>query len=792
MIRNYLLIAYRNLIRQFSYSFINITGLAIGIACSLVIFLYVYGEWTHDKDFENGDRIHRISVSFFNMATFANGPEALFDFLPKEFEGIEAATRVQRDREVFIRAGNETYIEPVAYYTDSSFFHVFSYSFLAGDRKSALAYPKSIVLTESMARKYFKDNLALGKTIEIGKERTPYTVTGIVRDDSRRSHLQAAFWLSNESQLKHRPEWTSAAFYNYVLLRKNNTPSDLKRALDKIIEERIYPTGAGKTKTTLEEYIRNENSVKFFITSFQDIYLKSKFMFEISPGGNEDNLYVFSAIAGFILLLASVNFINLTTARASKRAKEVGIRKTLGTSRARLMSQFLVESILVSLVAMVLALFLAEVCLFLFEQLAGSRLPVSIWSSGYSVLLFLGFAITVGFFSGIYPAFYLTSFIPVKVLKGNLQSSGGGAFRNILVVVQFSVSICLIICTAIILQQLDFMKKKDLGFAQENVLTIDNAGVLGTAQDKFYGDLIQQAGVIRSSMHSGEPGSKAIVMIATYKTPEMDNDLTIGTYEGDYDYLSVMGYRLVKGRDFSRDLASDSASVILNESAVKSLGLGDNPIGAELNKEVKVIGVVQDFHWESLRSRIGPVVIRLGKIGYQMGFKLSNDKAASFLAVVEKKWKQYGADEPVKYHFLDDNFEGILAKEKIFGQALTFFTVLAILISCLGLYGLSAFTAEQRTKEIGIRKVLGATATSIVLMLNRNFTRLVLMSIAISIPASAYIASRWLEGFAYKMELNAWIFLISVAVAMIIAWVTVSYHSLKASWGNPAETLKYE
>ena len=792
MIRNYLLVIYRNLTRQFSYSFINIVGLAVGLSCSLVIFLYVYGEWNYDRGFAKGDRIYRVGISFFNMGRFANGPEELLNVLPGEFAGIESATRISKDRDVAIKVNDKTFTEPVVYFTDTAFFHVFHFSFLAGDARNVLKGPHEVVLTIKTAEKLFGKSDVLGEVLEIGKERTPYAITGVVEDPSFPTHLNAAMWISNQSMIKGEREWSSAAFYNYVLLKANSTEAGLNQALEKTIEKHVYPeSGVPAGFKSLKDYKGNENSVKFYVHRLKDIYLKSKLSLELSPGGNEMNNYVFSAISLFILVLAAVNFVNLTTARASGRAKEVGIRKTLGTSRGRLIVRFLVESVFTCTVAMVLALFLSEVFLVVFEYIAGNSLVSTVWTSPSSILLYFGFAFLVGILSGIYPAFYLTSFTPVNVLKGNVIASGGRGFRNVLVVFQFSVSITLIICTAIVLQQMRFIQTKDLGFDQQNVVTVDNGSLLGHSAESFKDELTKEAGVVQSSFHGGEPGSKRILSFYTYQTPVMEKAVTINTYWGDADYVSLMGYRLLKGRTFSKDLASDTSGIILNETAVRVLGLGDQPVGAVVNKTQRVIGVVSDFHWESLRNSIAPTAIILSNEKWQIGFRL-NHSIPGFLKKAEARWNELVPDEPFRYHFVDENFGELLQKEKVFGKAITFFTFLAIFISCLGLYGLAAYTAEQRTKEIGIRKVLGATAANIVLLLNKNFTRLVLLSIVIAIPTAIFIVSLWLEGFAYRTPVEIWAFAVSILTAMIIAWTTVSYHSLKAALINPAETIKYE
>jgi putative ABC transport system permease protein len=792
LLTNYLKVAFRNLWRSKGYSFITIGGLAIGIACSLVIFLFVHGEWSHDKGFSNADRTYRIGISFFNIGKFASAPEALLDVLPKEFGGIETATRIKQDKNVLIKIEDQTLIEPIVYHTDSAYFKIFDYTFISGNSERALSGANDAILTDEVAKKFFGDTEVIGKTIEVGKTREVYTITGVVKNLNFNSHLKSQLWLSNQNKLTKSPVWSSAAFYSYVLLKENNSEADLNNALDLLFEHHVYPeSGKPMGFATLEDYRKNNMAIKFYVHNLKDIYLHSKLNFELSPGGNETNIYIFSAISLFILILAAVNFINLTTARATRRAKEVGIRKALGTLRSKLVGQYLLESVTTSILSMLVALLLAEVFLRIFESVTGTPLLTTIWQTPYTVGMFILFSLLVGVLSGIYPAFYLTSFIPVKVLKGTIET-GGASFRNFLVVFQFTISILLISCALVVQNQLHFMATKDLGFDQQNVLTIDRMDLLKDSPDAFRNELASLPGVTASSFHTGEPGSNRVMTFSTYQTPKMDHPASIFTYSADENFLSLNSMKLKAGRGFNKELASDSSAIILNEAAVAALDLGENAIGAVINENQKVIGVVSNFHWESLRNEIAPLAIVMGKNRWELGFKLEAKAIPAFLAAAEQKWKQHVPDEPFRYHFLDANFGELLSKEKIFGKTITVFTILAILISCLGLYGLSAFTVEQRTKEIGIRKVLGASASQIVGLLNKKFTLLVIIALVISVPLSIYLIEQWLDGFAYKVELNISLFLITGLISILIAWIAVSYHSLKAANINPTDTLKYE
>jgi len=793
MVKNFLLVAFRSMARQMSYSIINVVGLAIGIACSLVIFLFVYGEWSYDRNWTNSDRIYKVGISFFNIGNFATGPERLFNVLPDQFDGVEAATRVQRENGLPITTdkNQEGIPEKNAAYVDSAFFRVFQHELVAGRLIKA---PNDAVLTESAALKYFGTTDALGKSMLIGDDKKEFFVSGIVKDIDFNTTVRADVMLANNALISDEPNWGSASFYNFLLLRETSGRADLEAALERVLEKNVFPEfGKYMGATTFEEYKANPNSVKFHLHGLREIYLDSKLKFEMTPGGNRMNIYVFSAISVFILALAAVNFINLTTARASRRAKEVGIRKTMGTSRGRLVLQFLGESIVITTVAMILSLFLAEVFLLAFTYVTGAPLLTTIWKNPGIVAVFGVFSVGVGILSGLYPAFYLTAFNPVRVLKGNVTARGGAGFRNTLVVFQFAVSMILIVCAFIVQQQLHYAMNKDLGFNKDNVLTIEKANLIDkTKALSLLHELEQQSGVVHSTFAAGEPGSTRWNTYYRYTTPDIPEGLSMNAYPIGPGYFETMGIKVIKGRDFDENLASDSSSIVLNESAVRALGIEEDPIGTTINNVEKVIGVVSDFHWESMHNKIAPLSFRRANRIVQLSFKVEPNKIKDFLAVAETRWKEIAPKEAFTYHFVDQNFAELLKKDEVFGKAINIFTMLAIFISCLGLYGLSAYTAEQRTKEIGIRKVLGASSSQIVLMLNRKFTILVSVAIAVSIPLSIWLISQWLDSFAYKITPGAGVYVGSVVIALLTAWITVSLHSVRASWVNPSEALKYE
>lgn len=797
MIRNHLLVASRLLKRQFLYSFINIIGLAVGMAATLVIFLYVYGEWSYDRHFRHADRIYRISFSFFNIGQFANGPYLLGEYLP-EYDVVERFTRFKKDGQALLFIGDRAFTELV-YYADSSFFRVFDYEFLQGDPQAALDEPGSMVMTDRAAEKIFGTADAIGRIVEVGEERRPYQVTAIVSHSNRLSHLKASVWIALDAGDANREVWTSAAFYNYVLLREESSPEDLETALDGIVANHVFPTsGKQMGKETLDEYLADPNAVQFYVQPLRDIYLQSKLNLELSPGGNANNVIVFGIIGIFILTLAAVNFINLSTARSARRAREVGVRKSLGSTRAKLMGQFLLESIMVSTMAVVVALGIAELFTLVFHWITGQHMAVNLWAGITAPGLVLAFAVLVGLIAGIYPALYLTSFKPVSVLKGNLQPTNTSTFRNVLVVFQFSISIALIIATLVVRSQLNFMSNRDLGFSQENVLVIEDVGELGQRAEDWKSELEKDPSVVAASLCVGEPGSKATITMNTFRTKEMTNALTINAYYGDEDYLKVMGISLIKGRGFQDDLASDSAAVIFNEAAVAALGLHDNAIDAVVNDMQIVTGIVRDFHWESLRNTIAPVaILPFGSIGggpryAKLALKIRPGDEQEVLKRVQAGWEKRLAGKEMGYHFLDENFEALLRKEAVMGKAIGFFTILAVVISCLGLFGLAAYTTEQRMREIGIRKVMGASGADIVLMLNRKFAGLVAIAACLAIPLTYLAAAEWLAGFAYRIDISAVTFASGALLGLAVCLLTVAYHSFRATTVNPSETLRSE
>jgi len=794
MLINYLKIALRNIYKEKFYTFINISGLAIGMAAGLVILMYVLGETGYDREFKDSDRIHRIGVSFMNLGNFANAPEQLKDVLTDQIPEVEQSVRIRHQDETNITINDQAFQTGNIYYVDTNFFEIFNYPFIEGQSQFALKDPNDIVITKKLARQLFGDEPAFGQTMEIGEDNHIIQVAGVVDDEKIKSHLVSNIWLPISSILTYNNSWTNASFYTYAKLNEGITKEQFVASLEKLRKDVVYPTM--DQSTPYEEWAELDKSFRFFVEPIEDIYLKSTLIFQLQPGGNLNYVYIFSVISFLILVIAAVNFINLSTARSTRRAREVGIRKTMGSSKLSLILQFLIESVSISFIAMILAFGLAELFVIVFEQVSGLSLISDAGFRFNMIKMILLISLGVGLLAGLYPAFFLSSFEPSDVLKGSiLQAKGSGdgiTLRSLLVVFQFTISICLIICSIIVFKQLSFLRNKDLGFIKENVIVISNISELGANGKVFRETLSQKSYVNYSSLSSRVPGGSTM-WVTSYKTDAMNDFKNYNTFLGDYDYINSLGIEILEGRGFNPDLASDSLSVLVNEAAVRDLEMGENAVGTKLNKELEIIGIVKDFNFQSLQKNVEPVVI---KLTVDKNYKLVNSiqlgSEKQLLLDAQEEWLKYSPNEAMDYYFVADNFEEMLQRDKVLGNAIGLFTMLAILISCMGLFGLAAYTSEQRTKEIGVRKVFGATTKNIIFLVSGGFMTPIIISFIIATPVSIFIISKWLDQFAYKTQMHPLIFVVSIVGALLLAWFTVLYYSANLAMMNPVDSLKEE
>lgn len=802
MLRNYFIVAIRNILKQKFYSFINILGLTIGIAATLFIILYINDELSFDRFHTHIDQMYRVGLKgrlAGQEVNVAATPPPLAQAMVKEVPGVEAAIRMWQWEDVVIRYEDQVYTEDLIFHTDSNFFEFFTFKMIEGDPKTALKEPNSIVLTESVASKFFGDGEKLGRILTFSNDNKAMKVTGVVEDPPHNTHFNFNYLVSfSSNDFGKSDQWLSNSLYTCFLVNENADVDEIERKLNEdLIPKYVGPQLQQFLGISLEQFLENDGAYGYFINPVKDLHLYSSVQFDLGTPGDIDYIYIFAAIGLFILIIASINFMNLSTAKSARRSREVGMRKTFGSLKRQLIAQFLIESIIYSLMAVLLAVILVAVLLSEFNQLSGKDLNfislLQLELIGGTFLLIL----IVGILAGSYPAFYLTSFRITEVLKGKVSSgTRSRTVRGGLVVLQFAISILLIICTILVYNQLQYTQNKNLGFNKERVIVISNVDRLNSNRKAFKDALMQESAIVAASYsNSMIPGVNNTTI---FRKPGLDEDHIIGMYFADYEHSEVLGFELAKGRIFSRDFPSDSTAILVNEAVVDEMGWED-PIGEKLISfngpqpmELEVVGVLKDFNFESLRERVRPILIRLGDFGNVMGVRYRTDDPRQAINLIENKWKEFASSEPFEYQFLDDNFENLYRSEQRMGTLFSIFTLLAIVIACLGLFGLAAFTAEQRTREIGIRKTMGATGFIIARLMSMEFIKYILIAFLIAIFPAYYFISNWLENFAYRIDIGLWVFVVSGMMGMVIALLTVSFQAIKAARINPATTLRYE
>ena len=796
MLKNYFKIALRNLWKHKGYSFINIGGLAIGMAGCILILLFVQDELSYDAYHEKSDRIYRIALEMLSPGEpekyFANTALALAPALEEDFPAVEHAVRFRR-RSFYVERGTSRFYENRFLFSDPEVFDIFSFPLVAGDPKTALTEPFSVVLTQESAEKYFGDEEALGQVLTM-QDTLAFQVTGVMASLPTNNHIRFDFLASFETLIagqQNLNQWWNHSYYTYVLLQESASLEDFKPQLYDVTRQHIA-----------EQEDLYGFQQKHYLQPLSEIYLHSDIRGEGGPRGSITYVYTFSAIAVLILLIACINFMNLATARSMQRAREVGMRKVLGAYRQQLAGQFLGESFLVAIVAMVLAVGFVIPALPLFNSLSGKALSVISLQNSIVIWGLLGITLVVGLASGSYPAFALSSFRPVEVLKGALNGAAGAGLRKMLVVFQFGISIVLIVGTLVVYQQLDFMQNQQLGFAKEQILIVPTRGIsdFDNTYESIKEQFLQQGDVLGISASSSIPG-RGLNNIVIQPEGMTDNEtrtmLTLGI---DHDFVETYGLELAAGRSFSQAFSTDEGEgFILNEAAVADVGWAsaEEAIGKAFNwglgKEGFVVGVVKDYHHASLQQRVQPIVMHIlpDWFGY-FSLRINTSQVQETLATLEQTWQQWAPNRPFEYFFMDEDYDRQYRAEQQFGQISSAFSLLAILIACLGLFGLAAYTAEQRTKEIGVRKVLGASVSNLVLLFSKEFTRLVLIAFVIAAPVAYFAMQQWLETFAYRIDLGIGTFLFAGLLALLIAWFTVSFQAIKSALNDPVKALRYE
>ncbi|UTA66269.1 permease prefix domain 2-containing transporter [Emticicia sp. 21SJ11W-3] len=802
MLSNYLTVAFRNLWRHKAFTSINIVGLAVGLATCLLIVLFVKHELSYDRYHAHADRIYRMIIDARvdkKDIRLAYASEPAGPALMRDYSGIEAFTRLRDDGAFLVKHGTEVFKEENIAFVDSNFFSFFALPIIKGNAGTVLIEPKTLVLSESKAKKYFGFTDPIGKTLSIGHLGV-FRITGICKDLPSNTHFHFDMFGSVKS-VNAGTKWMASGAHTYLRLREGYTQEQLAVQSDRLVNKYVNAEIKEFFGITMSEFNKNGNRFGFSFQPVTSIHLHSDLDDELDTNSNIKYVYIFTAIAAFILLLACINFMNLSTAGSAGRSKEVGIRKVLGSVQKQLIGQFLTESVLLTLLSMVLAIVMVLLLLPGFNSLTGKQFTVidvfNIPMLGVTILACL----LIGVLAGFYPAFVLSAFKPVAVLKGKMQANlRSGWLRDTLVTGQFVVSIGLIIATIIARQQLSFMQTKKLGFNKEQVLVLHDTEVLGGKVKVFKENLAKMAQVTKVSSAGFMPAghsSQSVDGIVIQNGTQTGIHRT-KSYFINEDYLPTLGMQLALGRNFSKELATDSSAVLLNEAAVRVYGF-KNPIGKQISTvgdgtkgskhTYTIVGVVKDFHFENMRQRIAPLVMFYGGDNNQLALRIKTNDLPTLLSNIEKLWKAE-TENPFAYSFLNDRFNSMYDAEHRIGQIFSVCAGLAIFIACLGLFGLAAFTTYQRTKEIGVRKVLGASVTSIVGLLLSNYLKLILIAIVIASPIAGYSMSQWLQDFAYKVSLSWWVFVLAGGLAALVAILTVSYQAIKAALVNPMKSLK--
>ncbi len=808
MIKNIIKHSLRNLNRQKAYVSINIIGLSIGIACSLLISLFVINELSYDQFNTKKDRIYRVTLHgkiSGQEAHVSSTASPIGPTMTQEFPEVEDFVRMNFWGETVVKYNEKSFIENNFVLADSSFFKVFSISLQKGSPKTVLNAPYKAVISESTAKKIFGTQDPIGQMIQIGTDSSLYKVTGVMQDVPESCHFNANIIGSFiTSRRANDNQWLSNSFSTYVLLKEGASASSVDKKFHPMLVKHVGPLIQQYFGISFDEFLDKGNQYYYELQPLLKIHLDPSIEHEVKPASDPKFLYIFGGIAILILVIAAINFMNLSTAQATKRAKEVGIKKLSGSTKSMLVKQFLAESLFLSFLSLVFAILIIELSLPFFNNMLNANLTLNYFGEWYTVPGLALISIFVGLLAGSYPAFFLSAFKPVLVLKGSIKDSmKNGKLRSILVIVQFGISIILIIGTLLIFRQINFMIDKDLGFNKEHLMLISRAGVVGNKIEAFKEELLKIKGVKNVSASTAAPAHNNNGNGYTMEGRDHETYL-LETNWVDYDYFETYGIELSSGRLFDKEFSTDKDACIVNMSAVKNFNL-ENPFEnrfVQPNDDpeaephyMPIIGVVKDFHFRSLHSKIEPYMFRFKNDNILWGYiniRFAANAPRSTVQQVEKVWNEFTSNEPIQYFFMDEDLKRLYIKEQQNAKLSIVFTVLGIVIAALGLFGLTSFTLEQRTKEIGIRKALGASVGNIFHIISKEIIVLISISTLIACPAVYFISKNWLQNYHYKITLNVFDFLIGFIIALTIAIITISFRTIKTARLNPAHSLRYE
>jgi len=803
MFKNYLAIVVRGIWKHKVFSAINIFGLAIGIACSLLILIYVQYELSFDRYHENLERIYRISLHGSiagNDINATTSPLPMAAAVANEIPEVESSVRLQQlFSETLVSLDDVRYQETEIFYTDQTFFDIFTVEFVAGNPATALDEPYSIVITETISDKYFPAGQAVGQVLRFNNAQD-YQVTAVIEDIPENSHFHPDILVSFNSSPNHDSQfWVNNNIQTYLMLRPGSSAEQLNEKLQELVVKYAAPQLEQGFGISFQQFVDSGGRYDYRVFPLRDIHLYSQLEGEIEPPGSAAYVYTFQAIAVFVLLLACINFMNLSTARSASRAREIGIRKVVGAYREQLIWQFLTESIVITAVALLVAIPLVFLVLPVFGAVTERELSMAVLLNPLSLLLLAVFTVVVGTLSGSYPALFLSRFQPQSVLKGQLVAGARSLrFRGGLVIFQFVISIALVAATLIVFGQLDYMRSKPLGFQKEQVVVIHRAAALGDQLESFKTMIKQNSNVVNATSSSHLPGVQFDQNAFMIEGRPAQETYVLARLTVNYDFIETLGIEVIQGRSFTEEFQGEHAGYIVNETAVAQLNLQD-PLQSRLiepdtdgSVTGPIVGVVRDFHYLSLHQQIEPMVLRINEFARFVLVRIRPENAQQTISTLENQWNTVTLGEPFEYTFLEEDFDSLHQGDQRVGQVFFGFSVLAIIIACLGLYGLASYTTEQRTKEIGIRKTLGASVSNIVVLVSRDFMLLVLVALLVAVPITYFAMREWLQLFAYREAISPMVFLTSGSLALVIAFATVSFQSAKAALTNPSLTLRDE
>jgi putative ABC transport system permease protein len=811
MIRNYIKSAYRSLLKNQVYSAINILGLTVGITCGLLISLYVVDEVSYDNFFNDSDRIYRVALERkypTNTRYFGSSPVNMATVLKENYPEIEEAGRLHRlffQNEIVVSIEDKTFIEERYLFADSNFFKVFSFSFIEGNPNTALNGRGKVVITESTARRFYGEKEALNQIYNI--DTSTYIVSGVIEDVPANSHMEFDILGSIDdlgflTQADTTNNWISPWLFTYIKLKDDINASEFEAKLPDVVKNYGMASILRQLAISEEDYPTSGNEFNYFLQPVEDIHLKSNLDVEIKANSDITYVYMLIAVVAFILIISCINFINLATARSAERAKEVGIRKVMGSNRALIVKQFLTEANLITILSLLLALALVGMVLPSFNLLVDKDLDLMHFLNPITIVGLIVFALIIGTLAGIYPAMVISSLQSAEVLKGEYKSSSKGIWlRNTLIVFQFFISITMISGMLMLKKQMDFMRNKQLGFNTENIIVLDQAQELGQQQQAFKNELLKIEGVESATYAFAMPSDFIGNFIANSELPEVPQLRTFSVAIDD-EYISTLDMKVVSGRGFKSDF-NDSLSVIVNETAVSLLEYPD-PIGRKIinpspqpnqPREFTIVGVVKDYHHLSLHTEIPPMVLfnlQEQAIVPKLGIKVATADFRKVLDEVETIWKNFEVERPISYSFLDDKLQKLYTADQQTGRIFTVFTIITIIMACVGLFGLAAYVTQQRTKEIGVRKVLGASIPGIILLLSKDFTKLIILAFIISTPLVYYGTTEWLSNFAYHTNIDPLTLFGAGVITVVLSFLTISYYSIKIAILNPVRSLRSE